>query len=44
MLPPAAAQWDVSPDGSRFLLAMNVADPTPPPFTVLINWQSVIGR
>jgi TolB protein len=44
MLPPAAAQWDMTPDGSRFLLAINLGDPTPPPFTVLINWQSAIGR
>jgi Tol biopolymer transport system component len=43
-LPNDAEAWDMSSDGSRFLVALRVGDYTPPPFTVLLNWQSAIGR
>ena len=36
--------WDMAPDGSRFLVAMRVGEYTPPPFTVLLNWQSALSR
>jgi len=44
LLPNDAEGWDMSPDGSRFLVAMRVGDYTAPPFTVLLNWQSTLAR
>jgi hypothetical protein len=36
------AQFDIAPDGSRFLLNVPVEDPTPSPFNVIVNWKSYI--
>jgi serine/threonine protein kinase/Tol biopolymer transport system component len=36
--------WDVAPDGQRFLFHVPVGESAPPPFTVLLNWQSALRR
>jgi Tol biopolymer transport system component/tRNA A-37 threonylcarbamoyl transferase component Bud32 len=39
-LPPAAVNWDVSPDGQRFLVAAPVTTaPSADPIAVVLNWQ-----
>jgi DNA-binding winged helix-turn-helix (wHTH) protein/WD40 repeat protein len=40
--PAALADWGVSPDGNRFLLAVPVS--SPPPFDVILNWQVGVKR
>jgi len=40
-LPAAVADWDISPDGKKFLFPIPVAaSTTAPPFTVVLNWTS----
>jgi eukaryotic-like serine/threonine-protein kinase len=39
-VPGALFDWGVSPDGQRFLVAMPAKQTVPPPFTVLLNWQT----
>jgi hypothetical protein len=39
-LPLGAEARDVTADGKRFLVAVPLAQSTPPPFTVVLNWQS----
>ena len=44
---PASTRWDydVSPDGQRFIVNMRVPQQAPnAPLTVLVNWPSVVGR
>ena len=36
-------QFDVSPDGQRFIMPTTGSVP-PPPFTVIENWQSKLRR
>jgi Tol biopolymer transport system component len=36
--------WDVAPDGQRFLFLAPVDEGTSPPFTVLLNWQADLRR
>jgi Tol biopolymer transport system component len=38
-LPPAVINWDASPDGQRFLVAMPVISSTPEPISVVLNWR-----
>lgn len=38
------SQWDASPDGQRFLMAVPVTQGAPAPFTVVLNWQSALRR
>ncbi len=33
-------QYDVSPDGQRFLMNVKVEEPTTPPITVITNWRA----
>ncbi len=42
--PGALPSWDVSRDGQRFLLAMPNRTSEPPPFSVVVNWQSALPR
>ena len=42
--PTGSRQWDVAPDGRRFLFLAPVGGSTPPPFTVLLNWQPRFPR
>ena len=35
---------DVSPDGKRFLILERVDDPPGLPFTVLVNWKSLLEK
>jgi Tol biopolymer transport system component len=39
-VPGALVDWGVSPDGKRFLVALPAQETAPPPFTVLLNWQT----
>jgi Tol biopolymer transport system component len=41
-LPAGAAGWAIAPDGPRFFF--NTGDTTTPPFTVMLNWQSMLRR
>ena len=36
--------WDVTTDGKRFLVAVPLAQNAPPPFTVMLNWQSMLKK
>ena len=36
--------WDVTSDGSRFLLPKPVAETSPSPFTVIVNWNSLFKK
>jgi serine/threonine protein kinase len=37
-------QWDVSPDGTRFLFPVTGGDTTQSPFTVVLNWMSLLKK
>ena len=39
-----AGQWDVSADGSRFLVGLPLAEQAQLPFTVVLNWQAELKR
>jgi hypothetical protein len=44
---PASTRWDydVSPDGQRFIVNMRVPQEAPTaPLTVLVNWPAAVGR
>jgi hypothetical protein len=43
-LPLGADTWDVTADGKRFLVAVPLAQNAPPPFTVMLNWQSALKK
>jgi eukaryotic-like serine/threonine-protein kinase len=43
-LPLGADTWDVTGDGKRFLVAAPLAQNAPPPFTVMLNWQSALKK
>jgi Tol biopolymer transport system component len=43
-LPLGADAWDVTADGKRFLVAVPLAQNAPPPFTVILNWQSTLKK
>jgi eukaryotic-like serine/threonine-protein kinase len=45
-VPPGVLFWDVSPDGKRFIMAAPNDSPAtaPSPFTVVLNWQSVLKK
>jgi hypothetical protein len=36
--------WDITADGNRFIIPVPVADSTPPPFTIILNWQSLLKK
>jgi eukaryotic-like serine/threonine-protein kinase len=38
-LPPGADRWDVTADGSRFLIATPIESSYVSPFTVILNWR-----
>ena len=43
-VPPVAnTSWDVAPDGQRFLFPVLAANARVP-FTVVMNWQTVLTR
>jgi dipeptidyl aminopeptidase/acylaminoacyl peptidase len=37
---PSPTNWDVAPDGQRFLFAIPVGPQAMAPFTVVVNWQA----
>jgi hypothetical protein len=39
---PPQSNFEVSPDGARFLV--NVPDPTPRPLTVIVNWPALLKQ
>jgi eukaryotic-like serine/threonine-protein kinase len=41
--PDTVPVWDVTPDGKRFLVAME-GNTTPGPYTVILNWQATLKR
>jgi Tol biopolymer transport system component len=43
-LPLTVNNWDVMPDGQRFLVLRSVAAPIPDPVSVVLNWQPPLGR
>ena len=43
-VPGADADWAVTRDGERFLLAVPAGRSTPSPFTVVFNWQAAVNR
>jgi len=36
--------WDVTGDGQRFLMPAPLADSSPSPFTVILNWTSMLKK
>jgi len=42
-VPGALSDWGLSADGQRFLVALPTSQTAPPPFTVLLNWQSLLS-
>ena len=43
-VPGADADWAVTRDGERFLLAAPAGQSTPSPFTVVFNWQGAVNQ
>lgn len=43
-VPQGVTTWDVTADGTRFLVAVPLEQSAPAPFTVVLNWQEGIGR
>jgi len=43
-VPGADADWAVTRDGERFLLAVPAGHGTPSPFSVVFNWQAAVKR
>ena len=41
---PALRDYDVTPDGQRFLLNQPVAEPGGPPITVIVNWPKLLQQ
>jgi Tol biopolymer transport system component len=41
-VPGALADWGVSPDGQRLLVALPTQPTASPPFTVILNWQTLL--
>jgi Tol biopolymer transport system component/predicted Ser/Thr protein kinase len=39
-----ASGWDVGADGKRFLVAAQVSESMPAPFTVVLNWQAALKK
>ena len=37
-------QYDVTPDGQRFLLSQHVADATDAPITLVVNWPKLLQK
>jgi hypothetical protein len=40
---PAIFDYDVAPDGARFLVS-EAATPAGPPITVIVNWPGLLGE
>jgi hypothetical protein len=43
-LPPGVINWDASPDGQRFLLAVPVLPAMSDPISVVLNWEQALQR
>ena len=43
-LPPGVITWDVTADGTRFLVAVPLEQSAQAPFTVVLNWQEGLKR
>jgi eukaryotic-like serine/threonine-protein kinase len=43
-LTPGGSQWDVAPNGERFLIAALSVQSAPAPFTVVLNWQTTLKQ
>ena len=43
-LPPGVTTWDVTADGTRFLVAVPVEQTDQAPFTVVLNWQEGLKK
>jgi hypothetical protein len=41
---PGVTLWDVTADGTRFLVAELLGQSAPAPFTVVLNWQEGLKR
>jgi Tol biopolymer transport system component len=41
---PAFVTWDVSTDGNRFLLPVPTEETAPVPFTLVLNWTSLLKK
>jgi hypothetical protein len=42
--PASPFGWDVTADGKRFLFAVPAGESAPPPFTVILNWMSLLKK
>jgi hypothetical protein len=43
-LPPGVLGFEVTADGERFLIDTPVALSAPAPFTVVLNWQTILKK
>ena len=41
---PSSQTWDVAADGKRFLFPIPSGDTAQNPFTVILNWPSLLKR
>ena len=41
---PLPGQWDVTPNGERFLIEAPASQSTQAPFTVVLNWPALLNR
>jgi len=41
---PAFSTWDVTADGTRFLIPALISESAPPPFNVILNWTSLLEK
>jgi hypothetical protein len=37
-------QYDVSPDGQRFLINKAIQDPVDAPIHIIVNWPALLGN
>ena len=42
--PDTAAGWDVTADGKRFLFPVPAGDTAQAPFTIVLNWMSLLKK
>ena len=41
---PTSGQYNVTPEGQRFLIQLPVTEATPTPITVVVNWTAAFKK
>lgn len=42
-MPPQAGYWDVTPDGQMFAITVQLPEPDPDPYIVMLNWSALLN-